>query len=229
MKKLLFLFIITIGLSGQSYAQSEAPYILGLKLGLNLNTLSFNSDSFKTGMSTGWNIGYSSFARMSRTIYIFGDVSVSKVGGKLTYYDRVRGQEETAKFSYFNLDWLIMGGYGINDKITVRAGINITLQSFGSLLKFEDPESQSLYGGGFIQNTDYFDYRITNMRSASEGAKVGLTFGIGYQLSEKIFLESRYELGLSNYYPKNYEGVKPYKTSQRYLQTSIAFLFPKNF
>jgi len=56
-----------------------------------------------------------------------------------------------------------------------------------------------------------------------KGIDFGLNFGLGYQLASGIFLDARYNLGLSNI--NDFEGADELKNQNRVLQISLGYLF----
>lgn len=56
-----------------------------------------------------------------------------------------------------------------------------------------------------------------------KGIDFGINFGLGYKLASGIFLDARYNLGLSNI--NDLEGSDELKNQNQVIQVSVGYLF----
>lgn len=215
MKKLI-VSIAAVALCVSSYAQN---FSWGVRAGLNISSISEkNAGEEDSGLKSkvGFNVGIMGDYAFSERLSIESGLYFSQLGAK------ANGEEAdlTINLGYLqlpllatykfpisnNVKWGIQAGpyfgVGIGGKIKTEAGgVTLKVDSFG------DGDSEEV--GGFFQRFD-----------------MGLAFGTGVTISEKIYIGVKYDLGLQNLLcSKAKEGTGDYKMKNGNFSINVGYNF----
>lgn len=209
MKKILLSAVIL--LSAISYAQ-DVKY--GAKLGINISSVSGDVENSKSLI--GAQIGGFAEISISDKFAIQPELVFSMQGAKTNYsetdVDYSYSDESKTKLNYLNLP--ILAKYYVADKFALLAG-----PQFGFLISAKEK----------------YDFSETSMGTTDSGSEsidvkdfyksLALSFNVGatYSVTEKIFVDARYNLGLSSV-AKEFEGEK-IDIKNNVIQVSLGYKF----
>lgn len=184
MKKLLFSAILLA--SGLVNAQ-EIKY--GAKLGLNISN--FSGDVTDSKSLIGVQLGGFAEIGISDKFAIQPELLFSMQGAQSEYSETDLGdtysEESKTKLNYLNVP--VLAKYYIADNFAVLAG-----PQFGILMSakedYDVSETISGVTDNYSESTDVKDFYKTLSLSFNVGA--------GYSITENIFVDARYNLGLSS-------------------------------
>jgi opacity protein-like surface antigen len=180
MKKLLFSAILLA--SGLVNAQ-EVKY--GAKLGLNISN--FSGDVTDSKSLIGVQLGGFAEIGISDKFAIQPELLFSMQGAKSEYSEIDFDEESKTKLNYLNVP--VLAKYYIADNFAVLAG-----PQFGILMSakedYDVSETISGVTDNYSESTDVKDFYKT----------LSLSFNVGaaYSITENIFVDARYNLGLSS-------------------------------
>lgn len=180
MKKILGLLLVLSSV-GITFAQS-GENSSGLKGGLNIAT--FVSDDFDVSYQTGAHFGGFVEVPFSEKVSISSELLFSVQGGEVD----VEGGKIDFETIYVNIP--VMFKYYISEKINIQVGPQL-----GLLVSSEYDEN--------IENVETNDVETNDVGFDDETIEFGLGLGLGYFLTENIFVDARYNLGLSEVYGEN--------------------------
>ncbi|MFN3755895.1 MAG: porin family protein [Flavobacterium sp.] len=181
MNKIL-LTVATILTFGVATAQDLS---FGAKAGLNMSTLTGDVEDVKSIF--GFHVGGFVEFKISEKFSLQPELLYSTQGAKAEYSENFDGFNvkisETVNLGYLNIP--IMAKYYVSEKFNIQAGPQIGLNLSAKA------KSEASFGGESFSETE-------DIKEDIEALDFGLNFGLGYNISEKIFIEGRYNLGLSN-------------------------------
>ncbi len=184
MKKLL-LFAVLACLSVVATAQEEGIRF-GAKAGVNLAGVSGDNTDNLEGKA-GIHIGALVEVPISDKFAFQPELLYSAQGYKLDTSIDIAGivtkTETTMQINYINIPLMLK--YYVAQGFSLQAGPQV-----GFLTSAEAEAKVSI--AGISQSAD------TDVKDAFKGLDFGLNFGLGYQLAMGIFLDARYNLGLSD-------------------------------
>jgi len=174
MKKVLFILAIAIAATGSVNAQDVK---IGAKVGLNLANITGDFDGDDLDAKTGFNLGVFAEISLSDKLICQPELLFSTQGAKLeeTNYNY------SLKLNYLNIPLMIK--YAVTDKFALELGPQV-----GFLLSAN--EEETFNGETASDEEDVKDY--------FKSIDFGLNFGASFDVSEKIIIGARYNLGLSN-------------------------------
>ena len=174
MKKVLFILAIAIAATGSVNAQDVK---IGAKVGLNLANITGDFDGDDLDAKTGFNLGVFAEISLSDKLIFQPELLFSTQGAKLeeTNYNY------SLKLNYLNIPLMIK--YAVTDKFALELGPQV-----GFLLSAN--EEETFNGETASDEEDVKDY--------FKSIDFGLNFGASFDVSEKIIIGARYNLGLSN-------------------------------
>jgi len=187
MKKLLLLLIIT-SFTFSTVSAQDISY--GLKAGVNLSKLCTDDNAYndisegRTGFHLGVLVEFSLSDKISIQPELFfstlGDtISESMLGdGELTNVD------SEVQLNYISLP--VMVKYYATKNIFFEAGPQLNFLSSAKGQTYFSNHFESEIADEF-DSTDHFD-----------SSSYGLSFGVGYKAENGLFLDARYQLGLSD-------------------------------
>lgn len=174
MKKVI-LAAFVLGSTTIAFAQQQVKF--GPKAGLNFANLSGLDN---TEMKTGFHVGAVTEIKFNEKFSIQPEVVYSAQGAKNTATVPVLGEvKSTWNNDYINIP--IMAKYYIVDGFSVEAGPQV-----GFLVK---SEAKIENGNSSVKDDTKDDFKSTDF---------GLGFGLAYDLPVGMFVNARYNLGLSD-------------------------------
>jgi hypothetical protein len=157
----------------------------GAKAGLNMSTLTGDVEDAKSIF--GFHVGGFVEIKISEKFAIQPELLYSTQGAKSEFQEDFEGTlvkvSETLNLGYLNIP--IMAKYYVSEKFNIQAGPQIGLN-----LSAKAKAEASFDGVSFSETVD--------IKDEVEALDLGFNFGLGYNISEKLFLEGRYNIGLSN-------------------------------
>ncbi len=202
MKKLLLIVCIFSGILSNA---QEDTIKFGVKAGINIASLSGNvavtQDQFNR---VGLQIGVLSEIPITEKFAFQPELLFSSQGAK---YDPIENGilvEQTIKLDYLNLP--LMAKYYIFKGVSIQAGPQI-----GFLLS----ANNNVESPGIDTETD--------IKDETSGVDFGINFGLGYQLPLGIFVDGRYNLGLSDTNDANDNNAP--KATNAVFQFSLGYKF----
>lgn len=169
MKKLVLAAVAVFAIGNSAFAQQEVKF--GPKAGVNFSNVSGVDNS---EMKTGFHVGAVAEIKFTEKFSVQPEVLYSSQGTKFTS----NNSEVNWNNDYINIP--IMAKYYIVEGFSVEAGPQV-----GFLTKAE----QEGTFGGFTGKVDRKD--------AFKSVDFGVNFGLAYDLSSGLFVNARYNLGLS--------------------------------
>lgn len=157
----------------------------GAKAGLNMSTLTGDVEDAKSIF--GFHVGGFVEIKISEKFAIQPELLYSTQGAKFEFQEDFEGTlvkvSETLNLGYLNIP--IMAKYYVSEKFNIQAGPQIGLN-----LSAKAKAEASFDGISFSETVD--------IKDEVEALDLGFNFGLGYNITEKLFLEGRYNIGLSN-------------------------------
>ena len=185
----------------------ESDIRFGAKAGLNISDLTGDdADLIGYDSKTGFHIGAVVEIPISDTFAFQPELLFSTQGGK--------GEESGAEFisSINYLSIPLMAKLYVAEGLSLQAGPQISI-----MVSAEDTLKASI-------DTGFGEINIDESVDAKDDYKtidLGLNFGLGYQLEMGLFLDARYNLGLTNI--ADYLGASTLKNSV--FQISLGYKF----
>jgi len=199
MKKII-LTIVTVFAMGISSAQ-EIKY--GAKAGLNLSTFTGDVTYFDVKSKTGFHVGGFVEIKIADKFSVQPELLYSTQGGKISFSSSdefsYTNDKRDIKLGYLNLP--IMAKYYIIPGLSIEAGPQIGfLLSAKNEYNIYSSVSEDLSGSG-----------EEDIKDDSKSVDFGFNVGAGYDFTQNIFVQARYNLGLTSisesassvYDPKN--------------------------
>lgn len=230
MKKVITLMLVaaatTLGFSQQVK--------FGVKGGVNVTDLNGAENGLMNGVNTlnvGFNVGAFVEYKVQDKMYIQPELQLSTQGASSDHYgyDGYSNTEKRVNLTYLNLP--VMVKYEVVNKLKLEVGPqfgyalagNVKYQETGAsynvslkqnLFKKETQVVPTTIQGNTTGNTT-----ITTPQYAQR-FDFGLNFGFSYDLSSDVFLQARYNLGLTNI--SKIQGEKVYN---RGVQVGLGYKF----
>lgn len=181
MKRIILSVVALVAFaSTKAVAQQQVKF--GPKAGVNFSNIS-GLDNAET--KTGFHVGAVAEIKFNEKFSIQPEVVYSAQGAKFTGSYPLIGNVE-AKFNYDYINIPILAKYYFVDGFSVEAGPQI-----GFLVKAEDKVTNG--------STEVTNDVKNNLNSTS----FGLGFGLAYDLPMGVFINGRYNLGLSDIVKNN--------------------------
>lgn len=185
MKKVI-LTVAAIFAFGFANAQ-EVKY--GVKAGLNLSTLTGDVEDVKS--LAGFHAGGFVEIKLMDKFAIQPELLYSTQGAKSEYSiseDGFIGRgEEKVKLGYLNLP--VMAKYFVAPGFSIEAGPQV-----GFLLSAKNEYDYSVSGFGITES----ESGETDIKDSTESIDFSLNVGAGYEFNQNIFVQARYNFGLTN-------------------------------
>ncbi|MFA7446152.1 MAG: porin family protein [Flavobacteriaceae bacterium] len=175
MKKII-LAVATVCMFGLAQAQETATISQGIKVGGNL--ANWKGDIAGNNPRIGFHIGGFIDIRTSEKLSIQPELLFSSQGTKVEINFFGDHYKSRAVVNYLNVP--VMFKYYAAEQFTIQAGPQV-----GFLLSAKEKWE----GGG-----DSGEETISGLNSID----FGINFGLGYNINENMFIEARYNIGLSN-------------------------------
>ena len=183
MKKVLFILAIAIAVTGSVNAQDVK---IGAKVGLNLASITGDGDVYGEDSDTKIGFNQGLFAEISLSDkFIFQPELLFSTQGNVykqgSFDDLIK---ITIELDYLNIPLLIK--YAVSDKFALEFGPQL-----GFLL------SANTDVEGILFDNETISVR-QDVKDSFKSIDLGLNFGISIDVSEKVMIGARYNLGLSN-------------------------------
>lgn len=177
MKKLVLSALAVCALSGSAFAQQEVKF--GPKAGVNFANISGQDNA---EMKTGFHVGAVAEIKFNEKFSIQPEVLYSAQGAKYEYFvGNNKLADATQSLDYINIP--IMAKYYIVDGFSVEAGPQV-----GFLTKAERKFENAVTGSSLSSGDNKDDFKSVDF---------GVNFGLAYDLPSGLFINARYNLGLS--------------------------------
>lgn len=181
MKKIIF-----VGVAVLSFGISTAQKVdFGVKGGLNVSTLTGDVEDLDPKI--GFHLGGFAEIKLNEKFSIQPELMFSTQGAKAEYIDDFEGFavniEENLKINYIVLP--IMAKYYVSEKFSIQAGPQI-----GFLISAKDEITASFEGESQSEEID--------IKDETKSIDFGLNLGFGYNFTDKLFADARYNIGLSS-------------------------------
>ncbi|MCB4797553.1 porin family protein [Neotamlana laminarinivorans] len=203
--KNLFLTAIAV-LSFLSITAQEEAIRFGAKAGLNIASLGGDIEDYDSKL--GFNIGAVAEIPVGEKFAIQPELLFSTQGAKLEESGTDYSYEDKLKLNYLNIP--VMAKFYVAEGFSIQAGPQI-----GFLVKAESEYEEVYNGETFSGDEDIKDYL--------KSVDFGLNFGLGYQLSSGIFIDGRYNLGLSNI--NDQDDADEFEITNGVIQFSVGYKF----
>ena len=206
MKKLFLCAVIAVFAFINLNAQ-EVKF--GAKAGLNLATIA-GDETDDLDSRTSFHFGAVAEIMISEKFSVQPELLYSAQGAKSTFEDEFEKEEATVKLDYINIP--IMAKYYVAEGFSIEAGPQI----------------------GFLMNAEVeFDYTdkedpefsesgTQDLKDEIKGIDFGFNLGLGYKMESGLNFGARYNLGLSDLWDVDNEGVK---NQNSVIQVSVGFFF----
>ena len=183
MKKVLFILAIAIAVTGTVNAQDVK---IGAKVGFNLASITGDGDVYGEDSDTKIGFNQGLFAEISLSDkFIFQPELLFSTQGNVykqgSFDDLIK---ITIELDYLNIPLLIK--YAVTDKFALEFGPQL-----GFLL------SANTDVEGILFDNETISVR-QDVKDSFKSIDLGLNFGISIDVSEKVMIGARYNLGLSN-------------------------------
>lgn len=220
MKKITFTIIACTLFSAVIYAQTPDIKI-GAKAGVNF--ANFSGDAVDTKMKTGFHVGGLVEIFINEKFSVQPELLYSSQGAKLEterleLYEganRLNGKiDQKMTLDYINVP--IMAKYYVAEGFSIQAGPQV-----GFLVKAETVLKTSASINGINLPLPSELNETTDIKDEVKPVDFGLNFGVGYELPLGIFIDARYNLGLSKLPEDNYSD----KVKNTVIQISIGYKF----
>lgn len=181
---------------------------LGVKAGLNLANLSTETEQIGDyNTRTGLLFGIMAEMPISKKFAFQPELLFSAQGAKNEINIEEYKYKGTQKLNYLNIPLLFK--YFISEGFTIQAGPQV-----GFLMLAKNDYEDNYLGVGYAQQEE-------NISDYMNIVDFGLNFGLGYQLQNGLYIDARYNLGLTNLRNNN-DGLDT-KQYNRVIQFSIGY------
>lgn len=216
MKKHLLLCAMVL-ISLYTSAQTIIP-----KVGVTSSKIAFEEDTDEMKSVVGFTLGVALNFPLSDAISLQPELNFIQKGQKLTASDGGLDVKITEKLNYIEIPVLVKAAFGEGTQFFLNAGPSIgfglggkyKIAAKGTLLgsPVDEEESGKIeFGSGDDEEVVYYDNSLD----------VGLQLGFGVLIAEKISIDARYGLGLTNLMDK--VGDEAIKSQNRVLQFTVGF------
>jgi hypothetical protein len=188
MKKLL-LTVLTLSSISVLTAQSVK---FGAKAGLNLSTIEFKGDDLKSKFATGFHAGGFAEIGLNDWFAFQPEILFSMQGTKRDLDSDIGGIKTVSKFAlttnYVNIP--LLAKYLVTEQLFIVAGPQL-----GFLLSATSKSESTTTIGSIVTKVDT---PSQDFKDNLNSFNLGLGVGAGYFITDNIFAEARYNLGVSN-------------------------------
>ena len=177
MKKLVLAAVAVFAIGNSAFAQQEVKF--GPKAGVNFSNISGQDNA---EMKTGFHVGAVAEIKFNEKFSIQPEVLYSAQGAKYEYFvGNNKLADATQSLDYINIP--IMAKYYIVDGFSVEAGPQV-----GFLTKAESKFENAVTGSSLTSGDNKDNFKSVDF---------GVNFGLAYDLPSGLFINARYNLGLS--------------------------------
>lgn len=196
MKKIIFAAAAVFAF-GMTNAQETR---FGAKAGLNIASISGASEAKS---KIGANVGAFAEIKISDKFAVQPELLFSMQGAKASSSESFGAYtfsvEESTSLSYINIP--VMAKYFVTEQLSLQAGPQL-----GILVSVENKsDTTSNFPGSTPKSTS------STSKDGYNTTDFGLNFGAGYDITEDIFVDFRYNLGLTNLNKNSGTGINDIK------------------
>lgn len=214
-------FFIITALTVFGFTQVNAQEIkFGAKAGVNLANLvgDFTDDS---KMLMGFHVGGVAEFAITEDFFVAPELLFSMQGNKFEYEESVTFMGMTAsvkeegklKLSYIAIP--VMAKYQVFDGLTLEAGPQI-----GILMGAKQEYDSTVSLNGEVVESESGSEDVKEFMSTMD---LGLGLGLGYRMTNGLFFQARYNIGLSNI--NDFDGADDVKQQNSVIQISVGYFF----
>lgn len=179
-------------------ANAQVPDVkLGAKGGVNFSNITSSDMDSKTG----FHIGVLAEMFLSEKFSIQPEILYSTQGAEL------KGDYTSAKYNLEYVSVPVMAKYHLVDGLNIQVG-----PQFSFLSKAEAKGEIDGFGSGTV-----------DIKDSTESFDFGVNFGIGYEFAAGVFVDARYNLGLSKVNKESLPNIDDGKNSV--FQVSLGYKF----
>jgi hypothetical protein len=170
--------------TGEDKDKEEKIQLVGLKIGANVVNWQTNSDSIQFSGSTGLNAGFVMSAQIKNKFYIHSEICYSQKN--TTIHVSKSNILPDGKYAYKvnSIDWLVLPSLHFHKRFFIEAGPWI-------YAIFTTRSKDDLINNSEFNALD---------KSLSGSIHYGFGAGIGSYITDKLYLNVRYQYTLSNFY-----------------------------
>lgn len=210
MKKII-LTVMAIFAVGAAKAQ-EIKY--GVKAGLNLSTLTGDVAYYDVKSKAGFHVGGFAEFKITDKFAVQPELLYSTQGGKISFSSSddfsYTNDKRDIKLAYLNLP--VMAKYYIIPGLSVEAGPQVGfLLSAKNEYQIYSSVSEDLSGSG-----------EEDIKGDSKSVDFGFNLGAGYEFTENIFVQARYNFGMTSI---SEDSINEYDPKNGVLQLSFGYKF----
>lgn len=209
--KRIFLTVIAVLAIGSMNAQ-EIKY--GVKAGLNISTFNGDVADFDVKSKAGFHIGALVEIKLTDKFSIQPELLYSMQGAKteFSFSDEFSSASEKndIKLGYLNIP--IMAKYYVAPGFSVEAGPQI-----GFLLS-----AKNEYTAHYFIGEELSDSGERDIKDATKSVDFGFNFGAGYDFTDNIFVQARYNLGLTS---TSENAINEFDPKNGVFQLSLGYKF----
>lgn len=214
-------FFIITALTVFGFTQVNAQEIkFGAKAGVNLANLvgDFTDDS---KMLMGFHVGGVAEFAITEDFFVAPELLFSMQGNKFEYEESETFMGMTAsikeegklKLSYIAIP--VMAKYQVFDGLTLEAGPQI-----GILMGAKQEYDSTVSLNGEVVESESGSEDVKEFMSTMD---LGLGLGLGYRMTNGLFFQARYNIGLSNI--NDFDGADDVKQQNSVIQISVGYFF----
>jgi hypothetical protein len=226
--KKIFLGLLVFGSTITGFSQGKVTF--GVKGGLNVSSLTGDYPSTeKTDSKIGFHVGGTLELELTSKFSLLGEALISTQGNKKEVVTSVSKTTQNISLTYLNIPVLVK--YNILPKLSLEFGPQIGFAVSGKD-KYEISDSEI---GSFSLETDLLkDGSVSILGTPFEYKKYlntvdfSLNLGASFQVTEKFYVQARYNKGLTNLDVKNVDLTRNYSgkdLKNSVLQLSLGYKF----
>lgn len=189
-------------------------YKFGVKGGINFSNLNYNGNDLDLSSKTGFTIGVMGEIPIAKQLALQPEILYSQQGAESEYFSEQINNisyEGTIKLNYLNIPLMLK--YFVADGLSLQAGPQI-----GFLLNSKNVYKDNFFGYENSDELDLSDYTHT--------LDFGVNLGVGYQFQDKIYVDARYNMSLSDVFEdgksQNFINADMYN---RVFQITVGYFF----
>jgi hypothetical protein len=183
----------------------------GIRVGINNSNFNGSFSSEDWSSKFGFHLGGFVEFKISNTFSVQPELDFSSQGANYEYsssnINYTYNESGKYKLDYINLP--ILAKFYVVEDVSILAGPQI-----GILIRSDNPYSVTENSNGFSDT--YSDNRDIN--DLLKSTSINFSFGLNYKINESFFLDTRYNLGVSNI-------AEDYDVKNSVLQLSVGYLF----
>ena len=186
----------------------------GAKAGLNISTFNGDVANYDVKSKAGFHVGGFVEVKLTDKFSVQPELLYSMQGAKLEYSvsDEFSSasDKQDIKLGYLNIP--IMAKYYVIPGLSIEAGPQV-----GFLLS-----AKSKYATTYFVGEELSESGEEDIKDDSKSVEFGFNFGAGYEFTENIFVQARYNLGLTSF---SENAVNEFDPKNGVFQISLGYKF----